>query len=109
MWNGDIAEVLIYDRVLSNEQTSAVGKYLATKYDLNSSFPRAKIPALSAPDQDQLNEIIRDFYFAAYCRPPGADELETALDHIGAAEDSRQALEDLVWALLNSKEFLFQH
>ena len=67
------------------------------------------LPALSAPDQDQLNEIIRDFYFAAYCRSPNAEELKTALDHIAATEDSRQALEDLVWALLNSKEFLFQH
>lgn len=33
-WDGDLAEVLVYDRVLSNEQTREVSAFLASKYQL---------------------------------------------------------------------------
>jgi hypothetical protein len=29
--------------------------------------------------------------------------------HIKASEDRTRAMEDVAWAVLNSKEFLFQH
>ena len=53
--------------------------------------------------------IIRWLYLQAVSRPPGEAELTAALKHIQAAPDAGQALEDICWALLNSKEFLFQH
>ena len=33
-WEGDIAEILFYQRALSREERNEVGKYLADKYDL---------------------------------------------------------------------------
>ena len=54
-------------------------------------------------------EIITSLYLAALCRRPVAEEMEAALKHVGASSDRRQALEDVGWAILNSKEFLFQH
>ena len=36
-------------------------------------------------------------------------EMEAAKKHIGNSKDRRLALEDVGWAVLNSKEFLFQH
>jgi len=53
--------------------------------------------------------IIRQLYFSALCRPPGNDELQAGLAHIAAQPDRLLALEDVCWAILNSKEFLFQH
>ncbi len=54
-------------------------------------------------------EIITQLYLRALCRPPSTDEMQTALAHVAATEDERLALEDIGWAVLNSKEFLFQH
>ena len=35
--------------------------------------------------------------------------MEIAIAHIKGAADRRQAIEDIGWALINSKEFLFRH
>lgn len=54
-------------------------------------------------------EIVNSIYLAAVARKPLPEELEAAKRHIAAQSDRRQALEDVGWAVLNSKEFLFQH
>ena len=52
---------------------------------------------------------IRELYWLAFAREPLSDELAIARGHVEKAADPRQAYEDLVWALLNTKEFLFNH
>lgn len=37
-WNGDIAEILIYNRALTSEEEAAVGAYLAWKYNLETNY-----------------------------------------------------------------------
>ena len=54
-------------------------------------------------------QIIQTLYLAALARQPVAEELAAAQKHIKASKDRKQALEDVGWAILNSKEFLFQH
>jgi len=54
-------------------------------------------------------EIVSELYQVALCRQPQAEEIEVAEKHISAQEDRLQALEDVCWAILNAKEFLFQH
>lgn len=54
-------------------------------------------------------EIIRSLYLSALCREPSEQEMEAATKHIAASSDRRLAMEDIGWAILNSKEFLFQH
>jgi hypothetical protein len=67
---------------------------------------------------DQM--IIDHLYLAALSRPPGRDEMDQLLaimsdsrQEIKNSRDTRtvrrQAIEDLVWAVLTSKEFLFNH
>jgi hypothetical protein len=53
-------------------------------------------------------EIVEEFYLAALCRPPSTTERQTALAMIGRDKDRRAALEDLVWGLVNAKEFLLR-
>ena len=55
------------------------------------------------------DEIIGSLYLAALARTPSAEEMTASKTHIAAQTDRRQALEDVGWAILNSKEFLFQH
>ncbi|MEZ6050520.1 MAG: DUF1553 domain-containing protein [Planctomycetaceae bacterium] len=54
-------------------------------------------------------EIVTELYLRAFSRRPSATEWEAASNHIQASEDRRLALEDVCWAVLNTKEFLFQH
>jgi hypothetical protein len=65
----------------------------------------AKLVAANKPD----DEIIHELYLAALSRKPVPAELEAAKKHIAASGDRKLAMEDIGWALLNSKEFLFQH
>jgi autotransporter-associated beta strand protein len=44
-WQGDIAEILIYDRALSALEEESVGAYLSTKYALITAYPAAGPPA----------------------------------------------------------------
>lgn len=54
-------------------------------------------------------EIITALYLSGLCRLPAAEEMTAAKQHIAGQPDRRMALEDVGWAVLNSKEFLFQH
>lgn len=54
-------------------------------------------------------EIMTELYLRVIGRPPTADE-STALEALFSdAEQTKATLEDIQWALLNSKEFLFNH
>lgn len=55
------------------------------------------------------DEIIATLYLAALSRNPVPAEVEAAKKHIANNQDRSLALEDVGWAILNSKEFLFQH
>jgi hypothetical protein len=54
-------------------------------------------------------EIVKEFYLSALCREPSEAEWGAAQKHLQSSEDRRLALEDICWAVLNTKEFLFQH
>ena len=54
-------------------------------------------------------QITRELYLVALSREPNATEVSAAVKHLTAATDRRQAVEDLGWVLINSKEFLFRH
>jgi hypothetical protein len=54
-------------------------------------------------------EILNELYLAALCRLPAEGEVQANLQHVAKASDKRKAWEDVQWALINSKEFLFRH
>jgi hypothetical protein len=54
-------------------------------------------------------EIAKELYLVAVAREPNATETAAAVKHLAGAADRRQAVEDLGWVLINSKEFLFRH
>jgi len=58
----DISEILLYNRILSSNELSNAGGYLATKYALNTTYPSA-VPALSltnasAMPQSTVSEVL---------------------------------------------------
>ncbi len=53
-------------------------------------------------------QIITDLYWSALTRAPSAEELAKFSSYLADAKDRRPALEDILWSLINSKEFLFR-
>lgn len=83
---------------------------------LNSAEVQGKLTAgdgraaLLAKDESRSHaERIAELYLWVFSRPPLADETDVALAHIEKTENKQQAYEDIVWALVNTKEFLFNH
>jgi len=58
----------------------------------------------SKPDR----EIIEELFWTALSRAPSAQEAERTSAYLAKAKDRRRACEDVAWALLNSKEFVFR-
>jgi hypothetical protein len=54
-------------------------------------------------------EICDEIYLAALSRQPTDAEHTAVTAHLNRVSDRRKAWEDVVWALLNSKEFLLRH
>jgi hypothetical protein len=54
-------------------------------------------------------ERITNLYIRAFSRKPTKAELGKLLPILSQSKEEPQALEDIFWALLNSREFLFNH
>ena len=53
-------------------------------------------------------KIIDELYWTALTRPPTAVEIAEHTKRIEKSSDRRAALEDLLWSLLNAKEFVLR-
>jgi hypothetical protein len=54
-------------------------------------------------------QMLDDLYLTTLSRLPAEEEVQAALEHVQAAVNKRLAWEDVQWALINAKEFLFRH
>lgn len=65
----------------------------------------------TVPEKDRrpLKDLIEELYLGSLSRLPSSDELNTATKYLDGESDKRPAAEDLLWTLLNSKEFMFNH
>jgi hypothetical protein len=55
-------------------------------------------------------EVTREIYLSAYAREPDAAELQSASAHLSRGDVPRaESVQDLVWAVMNTPEFVFNH
>lgn len=73
---------------------------------LNASGGRLEKLASSQLTPGQMAE---DIWLAAYSRTPTTDEQAYVENYINTAADKKVAIEDVMWSVLNSKEFVFNH
>jgi len=64
-----------------------------------------KLLGANASDQAILDEL----YLAAYSRLPTPEERSQVQEHLRKNPDRRKAWEDVLWAIINTREFLFRH
>ena len=83
---------------------------------LNSQALQSKLTSAEgrvkrlADGKGTTDEVVTELYLAALSRFPNPDELQTATRLFDAKGSTRQtATEDVLWALLNSPEFVFNH
>ncbi len=83
---------------------------------LNSSEIQGKLSAGGGRaaqfirDKDKKpEENIRALYLQVFSRLPTAEEAKIAAAHVEKHENKQQAYEDIIRALINTKEFLFNH
>jgi hypothetical protein len=83
---------------------------------LNSSEVQGKLSAgtgraalLAGEKERSREDKIREIYLRVYSREPADDEMAVAIGHLAKSKDEKVAFEDILWALVNTKEFLFNH
>jgi hypothetical protein len=54
-------------------------------------------------------DILDELYLRALSRPPSPSTAKSLLAYVAESEDRRAAWEDVLWTVLNSQEFIFQH
>lgn len=64
---------------------------------------------LAGDDSRTVEEVVQELYRVALSRDPHDEELKATLAYVAGKDNRREAYEDIVWTLINSKEFLFNH
>jgi len=108
------------ERVQSSNLAQSL--YMINADDVRNKLARADGRAERlAKDPRPAETKIKDLYFAAFARAPRPEELKTALDYLNetpndaagkrmdAATAARRNYQDLLWAMISAKEFLFNH
>jgi len=62
-----------------------------------------------ALDKRDDHEKLRELFLAAFSRDPTAQELNDATAYLVSEKDQKKAYGNLLWALMNTKEFMYIH
>jgi Protein of unknown function (DUF1553)/Protein of unknown function (DUF1549) len=95
----------------SSEPSMTQVLHLYNGETVNKKLAAAGSAAEKAMSEMDNASIVDDLYLAALSRLPTAQEKGPLVAELSAArdEDRRQAIEDLYWSVLTSREFLFNH
>jgi len=94
----------------SQEANLAQSLHLLNSSEVQTKIGSGRAAALASDAMRTHEEKIREIYRWTYSREPQPDELQIALAHIARHEkEPKVAYEDILWALINTKEFLFNH
>lgn len=82
----------------------------AERKRLGLDKPKTKEPEKTAEKSEyDAEELIQRAYLRTLTRYPSEEELNSASEFLASSEDLRSGLEGLLWALLNTKEFIVNH
>lgn len=87
---------------LRNRYRKLVGGSLAGESNESNSGDQKLAP-------EAIEQLISDAYLRTLSRTPSADELQTAQAYVAEAKTPMEGLQSVMWALLNTKEFIVNH
>ena len=76
---------------------------------VNQKIRNGKVVQHVLENEKTPKQVVTDLYIRCFSREPTEREMTRILEAIKQADDQQAALRDVFWALLNSKEFLFNH
>jgi hypothetical protein len=93
----------------SSEANLAQSLHLLNSTDIQGKLSSGvgRCQKLAADTERSETEKITELYYSAFARPPNERELKLVLDFMERKTNKRQGFEDVLWALFNTKEFLF--
>ena len=93
-----------------NEPSIAQALHLMTSPEIMEKLrsPQGR-PAQLAAAMDSQERIVEELFLSTLSRFPQATEQLAAAKLFASAANPREASEDILWTLLNSKEFLYNH
>lgn len=92
------------------EAIAAIKKELAEREQkLAPADQPAVKPVAPVPSNVDAKAIIRQAYLRTLSRYPTDSELDRAARHLGESDDLARGTQDLLWALVNTKEFVVNH
>jgi hypothetical protein len=84
--------------------------HLSFSQDLENKIGRGDGRVAKLAEKKVTNEqAVEELYLAAFARIPAAAERQTALEYLQRQTNRRRGMEDLLWVLLNTREFMFNH
>ena len=83
--------------------------HLLNGVTVNNKIKGGKVVESMLQDGKTPEEIITEIYLRSLAREPTEKELTALLSEVSAQKNKRAALEDIFWAVLNSREFVFNH
>ena len=94
----------------SNEPSVAQALYLINDQEVLSKLDErgGRLTQL-LKSVDDNRELIIELYLAALSRFPAQEELQRQLEHVAAAPSRAEGMKDVLWSLLNVREFIFIH
>jgi hypothetical protein len=82
--------------------------FLMTDRGLLAKLKSGRVARLAASDACNA-EAVDELFLATLSRPPSQDEARAALSHLKSIPDRVQGFADLLWALINTREFVLNH
>lgn len=92
------------------EANLAQALHLLNSDDIQNKVARAggRAESLATKDKRTDQEKIEELFMWAFARKPSKEQLDASLAHIAKhTANKKLAYENIIWALMNSKEFLF--
>jgi hypothetical protein len=95
----------------TGDASLAQSLHLLNSQDIHGKMSSGVAKTMAADMKRGDAEKITELYYRTFSRDPRPEELKVAVGHIekAAPKDKQAAYEDVVWALINTKEFLFNH
>ncbi len=91
------------------EPTLSQALHLMNGNTVNAKISQGGVIKKLLAEMKSPEERVTNLFLRSLGRKPTKEELDKLLPALGPGSNEEQSLTDLFWALLNSREFLFNH
>ena len=96
-------------RAIARRESGPGSAYLQRRYRGQENRRQSGRVMKLIEAKTEHDELVTELYLAALCRPPSEPELQLSRDVLKQSPTPAEGYQDLLWALINSKQFLFVH